>query len=150
MANPLVRPHMNFLPHADGNRLSQAWNGHKMVHDMPDHILTPCARVGGKMFYVNELVRRKHDWFIPLRWITSGENRELYAVGHIVKETPVCSCHIVVQSSINDLRCGIIDNIGWIERFTYRTKNRKSSDISRVVLRFAGSQSGSPLQRYVN
>jgi hypothetical protein len=91
MANPLVRPHMHFLPHVDGNHTSQAWHGHKMVHDMPDHILTPCAQIGSQIFYVNELVRRKNDWFIPLRWITMGPKHELYAIGHIVQATEVCN-----------------------------------------------------------
>ncbi|KAF8601803.1 hypothetical protein BDV93DRAFT_424174, partial [Ceratobasidium sp. AG-I] len=68
-ANPLVRPHMNFLPHDDGKRMTQAWHGHKMVHDIPDRFLTPCVRFNGRIFYVNELVRRRDDWFIPLRWI---------------------------------------------------------------------------------
>ncbi|KAG8703439.1 hypothetical protein FRC08_002841 [Ceratobasidium sp. 394] len=88
MANPHVRPHMNFYPHVDGKKMSQAWHGHKMVHDLPDNFLTPCALIGGRMFYVNELVRRQQDWFIPLRWITFGSDHELYAVGHRVLETP--------------------------------------------------------------
>jgi hypothetical protein len=60
-----------------------------MVHDIDDRFLTPCIRINGRIFYVNELVRRKNDWFIPLRWITYGEHRELRAVGHIVNQTQV-------------------------------------------------------------
>ncbi|KAG9090807.1 hypothetical protein FRC06_000869, partial [Ceratobasidium sp. 370] len=88
IANLLVRPHMNFFPHFDGKRMSQVWNGHKMVHDMPNCFLTPCVRFGGRIFYINELVRREADWFIPLRWITVGPDHELHTVGHRVLETP--------------------------------------------------------------
>ncbi|KAG9080623.1 hypothetical protein FRC06_006335 [Ceratobasidium sp. 370] len=55
MSNPHVRPHMNFYPHVDGKRMSQAWHGHKMVHDIPDRFLTPCMRYSNKMFYIGEL-----------------------------------------------------------------------------------------------
>ncbi|KAG9122228.1 hypothetical protein FRC07_001489 [Ceratobasidium sp. 392] len=87
ISNPQVRPHMNFFPHVDGKHMSQAWHGHKMVYDVPDRFLTPCMSYGKKLFYVNELVRREHDWFIPLRWITVGPDREPHAVGHIVRNT---------------------------------------------------------------
>ncbi|CCO37924.1 hypothetical protein BN14_12084 [Rhizoctonia solani AG-1 IB] len=82
MANPHLRPHMNFLPHVEGKHMSQAWHGYKMVHDIKDDVLTPCLRVGGQMYYVNELVRRKNDYFIPLRWITYGRSKEQYAMGY--------------------------------------------------------------------
>ncbi|KAG9089001.1 hypothetical protein FRC06_001747, partial [Ceratobasidium sp. 370] len=88
MSNPHVRPHMNFFPHVDGKRVSQTWHGHKMIHDIPDHLLTPCIRHNNEIFYVGELVRRAHDWFIPLRWITVGPNHEPYAIGHKVENTP--------------------------------------------------------------
>ncbi|KAG8781669.1 hypothetical protein FRC12_021639 [Ceratobasidium sp. 428] len=88
IANPEVRPHMKFVPHANGKHMSQAWHGRKMVHDMPDEYLTPCVRFEGRIFYVNELVRRQDDWFIPLRWITVGPEEELYAIGHRALDTP--------------------------------------------------------------
>ncbi|KAG8795702.1 hypothetical protein FRC12_010939 [Ceratobasidium sp. 428] len=88
IANPEVRPHMKFIPHANGKHMSQAWHGRKMVHDMPDEYLTPCVRFGGRIFYVNELVRRQDDWFIPLRWVTVGPEEELYAIGHRALDTP--------------------------------------------------------------
>lgn len=87
MANPHVRPHMTFLPHVDGKRMSQAWHGHKMVHDLPDHFLTPSVHINGRVYYVNEIVKRKSDWFIPLRWVTHGANHEICAVGYVVKES---------------------------------------------------------------
>ncbi|CAE6538113.1 unnamed protein product [Rhizoctonia solani] len=45
MANPHLRPHMNFLPHIEGKHMSQAWHGYKMVHDVSDGVLTPSLRV---------------------------------------------------------------------------------------------------------
>ncbi|KAG8711711.1 hypothetical protein FRC11_002079, partial [Ceratobasidium sp. 423] len=70
MANPHLRPHMNFLPHVEGKHMSQAWHG-----------------VGDRIYYVNELVRRKNDYFLPLRWITYGPSKELYAVGYHTTES---------------------------------------------------------------
>lgn len=90
MANPHVRPRMNFLPDVDGKRMSQCWHGYKMVHDISDHYLTPCVRINGRVFYVNELVRRKNDWFIPCRWVSYGATQELRAVGYVVTQTEVC------------------------------------------------------------
>ena len=90
MANPHVRPHMNFLPHVEGKHMSQAWHGYKMVHDVSDSVLTPFLKVGKSIYYVNELVRRKKDYFIPLRWITYGRSKELCAIGYCATESPVC------------------------------------------------------------
>lgn len=89
---------MNFLPHSDGKHMSQAWHGHKMVHDLPDRFLTPSVRIDGQIFYVNELVRHKHDWFIPLRWITQGTEKELCAIGHIAQGAEVFCLPVFVLS----------------------------------------------------
>jgi hypothetical protein len=69
--------------------MTQAWNGHKMVHTLDDHFLTPCVLINGRIFYVNELVRRSGGWFIPLRWIYFGPGKELRAIGHVVTESLV-------------------------------------------------------------
>ncbi|KAF8753824.1 hypothetical protein RHS01_06641 [Rhizoctonia solani] len=95
MANPHLRPHMNFLPHMEGKHMSQAWHGFKMVHEVSDSVLTPFLRVGDRIYYVNELVRQKNDFFIPLRWITRGHLKELYAIGYHVIQSP---SGLVVQS----------------------------------------------------
>ncbi|GAB1518685.1 hypothetical protein RhiTH_001749 [Rhizoctonia solani] len=95
MANPHLRPHMNFIPHAEGRYMLQAWHAFKMVHDVSDHVLTPSVRSGGRIYYVNKLARRKNDYFLPLRWITYGPSKELYAIGYHTTELPsgllVCS-----------------------------------------------------------
>jgi hypothetical protein len=80
---------MNFYPHFDGKRMSQVWHGGKMLKSAPDHILTPTIRHNKQIFYVNELVQRHRGWFLPLRWILRGEQREMHAVGYIVEETQV-------------------------------------------------------------
>ncbi|CUA75716.1 Dynein heavy chain, cytoplasmic [Rhizoctonia solani] len=89
MANPHLRPHMNFIPHVEGKHMSQAWHAFKMVHDVSDHVLTPSVRFGGHIYYVNELVRRKNDYFLPLRWITYGPSKQLYAIGYHTSESPL-------------------------------------------------------------
>ncbi|KAF8599821.1 hypothetical protein BDV93DRAFT_448715 [Ceratobasidium sp. AG-I] len=89
MANPHVRKHMYFFPHKDGKQRSQAWNGRKMMYDVPDHVLTPCARLDNSIFYVNELVRRQKDWSIPLRWFTNSPKHKLHAFSYVVEQTKV-------------------------------------------------------------
>ncbi|KAG8787398.1 hypothetical protein FRC12_015622 [Ceratobasidium sp. 428] len=87
MSNPYLRKHMTFYPHFDDKRISQIWNGDKLLWSVPDHVLTPTIRHCGQIYYVGELVQRKQGWFLPLRWILKGEGRELYGVGHTVEET---------------------------------------------------------------
>ncbi|KAF8749895.1 hypothetical protein RHS01_09742 [Rhizoctonia solani] len=94
-ANPHLRPHMNFLPHIEGKHMSQAWHGYKMVHDVNNNVLTPCLKVRGRIYYVNELVRRKDDYFLPLRWITYGPSKKLYAIGYHTSESLVCGFLLV-------------------------------------------------------
>jgi hypothetical protein len=89
MANPLSRPGMVFYPDDSGSSLSQAWNGDKMLKDVPDHLLTPMVKQQGVIYYVNELVQCKcGGWFIPKWWIT--KNGAMHAVGHTVIEREVC------------------------------------------------------------
>ncbi|KAH7322259.1 hypothetical protein B0J17DRAFT_582531 [Rhizoctonia solani] len=90
MANPHVRPHMKFLPHVEGTHMSQAWHGFKMVHKVGNSVLTTFLRVSNRIFYVNKLVRCKKDYFIPLRWIAYGQEKDLSAVGYCVTESSVC------------------------------------------------------------
>lgn len=90
MANPKLRKHMNFYPHYNNKAMSQAWHGSKMLEDAPDHLMTPMISFGARIFYINELVRRKDDWFIPLRWFLRGKRRDAYAFGYRVSMTEVC------------------------------------------------------------
>ena len=69
--------------------MSQAWHGSKMLEDAPDHLMTPMIRLNGRVFYVNELVQRLNDWFLPLRWFLRGEEQYPYAFGHRVEMTEV-------------------------------------------------------------
>ena len=82
---------MVFYPDASG-KLGEVWHGSKMMRDMPDHLLTPTVKQSGKIFYINELVKRTGDrWFLPTRWFT--RNGDMWAMGHRVNESPVCIPH---------------------------------------------------------
>jgi hypothetical protein len=82
MANPHLRQHMNLLPHIEGKHMLQAWHGYNMVHNIKDNVLTLCLRIDNQIYYVNEVVQRKNNYFIPLWWITYGRSKEQYAIGH--------------------------------------------------------------------
>jgi hypothetical protein len=94
MANPRARKAMNFYPHINYNKASQTWHGDKMISKAPDSVMTPMIRYCGKTYYVNELVRRERDWFLPLRWVLIGEAQEQWCIGYHVEETEVgpCTC----------------------------------------------------------
>ena len=79
---------MVFYLDNSGNSLSQAWNGDKMLKDVPNHLLTPMIRHKAVIYYVNELVQCKcGGWFIPKQWVM--KNSSLHAVGHLVTECEV-------------------------------------------------------------
>jgi hypothetical protein len=65
------------------------------MRDMPDHLLTLTVKQSGKIYYINELVKRTGNrWFLPTRWFT--RNGAMWAMGHHVNDSSVCmhhSCH---------------------------------------------------------
>ncbi|KAI0091388.1 hypothetical protein BDY19DRAFT_860646, partial [Irpex rosettiformis] len=68
-ANPLTRFAMSDFPENGGSKLSQAFHGQKMLLDSPQGIATPCVRVRGQIYFVNELLRCANGtFFIPERF----------------------------------------------------------------------------------
>lgn len=71
MSNPITRPDMVFYLEDGEGRLGEVWNGEKMLHDIPDALLSPTLRYNKKIYWVDELVRRTGgEYFIPKRWVT--------------------------------------------------------------------------------
>ncbi|KAF8062389.1 hypothetical protein FPV67DRAFT_1422187 [Lyophyllum atratum] len=88
MANPHTRAGMFLYPEDAGNRLSEVWHGDKLLRDIPDEVLSPTIRHCGVIYYVNELVKRSNDrWFLPKRWITRNNGKEMMARGFHVIDT---------------------------------------------------------------
>lgn len=72
---------MTLYPEDGEGKLSEAWHGDKMLRDIPDHLLSPTLRHAGKVYWVDELVKRTEDrWFLPKRWII--RRGAPMAVGH--------------------------------------------------------------------
>ncbi|KAF7982629.1 hypothetical protein HWV62_27053 [Athelia sp. TMB] len=83
IANPITRPDMVFYPEDGEGRMGEVWHGDKMLHDVPDSMLSPTYKHDGTIYWVDELVKRSEGlWFIPKRWIT--RNGLPFAVGHHV------------------------------------------------------------------
>ncbi|KAF7965722.1 hypothetical protein HWV62_42165 [Athelia sp. TMB] len=83
IANPITRPDMVFYPEDGEGRMGEVWHGDKMLHDIPDSMLSPTYKHDGTIYWVDELVKRSEGlWFIPKRWIT--RNGLPFAVGHHV------------------------------------------------------------------
>jgi len=98
MANPLLRPSMQLYPEDAGNSMKQLWHGLKWVQDCPDDLLTPTAKVGDEIYYVDELLLRHNgQYFIPKRFFmkaTQGQPQlppQLWALGHEVVYVGVSS-----------------------------------------------------------
>ncbi|TFY78662.1 hypothetical protein EWM64_g5350 [Hericium alpestre] len=89
IANPISRPNMIFYPEYMGNAMKELNNGSKLLRDVSDDVLTPSAKINGRMYYVGELVRHtQYRWFIPTRWLQ--RDGMMWADGYHVDETPVC------------------------------------------------------------
>ncbi|TFY81247.1 hypothetical protein EWM64_g2768 [Hericium alpestre] len=87
LANPISRPNMIFYPEYMDNAMKELSNGSKLLHDVPDELLTPSVKINGRIYYVGELVRRTQDrWFIPTRWLQ--RDGAMWALGYHVDETP--------------------------------------------------------------
>ncbi|KAE9383713.1 hypothetical protein BT96DRAFT_772206, partial [Gymnopus androsaceus JB14] len=54
MANPEVRPKLHFYPEDSGEHLSEARQAERWLHEAPDDLLTPMARIRDQDYYIYE------------------------------------------------------------------------------------------------
>ncbi|KAK7007081.1 hypothetical protein R3P38DRAFT_3325555 [Favolaschia claudopus] len=54
MANPRVRPHLHFYPEDSGEKLSEARQGERWLHEIPDEQTTPMVRISTHDYYIYE------------------------------------------------------------------------------------------------
>ncbi|KAH9948702.1 hypothetical protein B0H21DRAFT_890351 [Amylocystis lapponica] len=75
MANPKVRPHLHFYPEdTRGASLSEARQAARWLEEIPDHLITPMARIGLQDFYIHEpAMLRSGVPCMPVRWFTRVE-----------------------------------------------------------------------------
>ena len=80
---------MQFYPEDAGGSMNQLWHGRKWMEDCADDLLTPTAKVGNEIYYVNELLlRRDGKYFVPKRFflrVDQGQPKadpKLWALGH--------------------------------------------------------------------
>lgn len=89
---------MTFYPEDLKERLGEVWHGTKMLHDVPDHILTPMIRHNRVDYYVDELVKCVDgSYFMPKRWVRCDGS--MHAVGHPVQDSPVSALDFIWMSS---------------------------------------------------
>ncbi|KAF8192221.1 hypothetical protein K438DRAFT_1762221 [Mycena galopus ATCC 62051] len=71
MSNSKVRPHLHFYPEDSGPKLSEARQGERWLHELPDKQTTPMARISGKDYYIHEpAILDDGQYVIPTRWFT--------------------------------------------------------------------------------
>ena len=64
---------MNDYPRDGGKKMSEVWNGYKMLLDGPQGISTPTVKVHNEIFFVNELLQREdRSYFIPERFFAEA------------------------------------------------------------------------------
>jgi hypothetical protein len=74
MANPKVRPHLKFYPEDSKNRLSEARQARRWLHEIADEDITPMARLGKRDYYIHEpAMLANGNCCMPVRWFTVGE-----------------------------------------------------------------------------
>jgi len=81
MANPKVRPFLRDYPRDAGPQVSEACEAERWLHDVPDDLTTPMARIGSSDFYIHEpAMLRNAQCVIPVRWFNKkDDNNRLYA-----------------------------------------------------------------------
>lgn len=69
MANPLVRGVLEFYPEDAGQKLKEARQACRWLHEMDPHLLTPMHRMGRTDYYIFEIARLKDGSLcMPFRW----------------------------------------------------------------------------------
>ncbi|KAF7329338.1 hypothetical protein MKEN_00195000 [Mycena kentingensis (nom. inval.)] len=75
MANPLVRPKLQFLPEDSGTSISQTWQSRRWLEELDPELTTPMIRIGTQDFYLNEpAILSNGAACIPERWFRRGEH----------------------------------------------------------------------------
>lgn len=73
MANPKVRPHLSFYPEDSGQRLSEARQAQRWLHELPSEQTTPMARIGDSDYFIHEpAMLRDGICCMPIRWFHRG------------------------------------------------------------------------------
>ncbi|KAI0829952.1 hypothetical protein BC628DRAFT_1314715 [Trametes gibbosa] len=109
-AHPAKRRQMHLYPEFSGKQVQEAWQASKWLVDAPDSVLTPMTRVGGKDFFVNELVYcSNRSWFIPTRFFNF--EGVLWAKGRDVTDSEV---GLVVADKMSAIPCAMFQ-LPWPE-----------------------------------
>jgi hypothetical protein len=88
MANPKVRPHLQDYPRDAGKEVSEACEAERWLHDVPNELTTPMARISSSDFFIYEpAMLRDRKCCIPVRWFTKKSDNQLYAQCWEMQET---------------------------------------------------------------
>ncbi|KAH8926419.1 hypothetical protein BT69DRAFT_1215259 [Atractiella rhizophila] len=69
IANPLIRKHLTFLPEDTPDTLQELYQGEKWAKEVNARLLTSCVVVGGKQYFVDEVIRLKSGRYcLVSRW----------------------------------------------------------------------------------
>jgi hypothetical protein len=74
MANPKVRPHLQFYPEDNKKKVTEARHANRWLNEMVGEEISPMARLGQQDYYTYEpAMLRNGECVIPVRWFKVGE-----------------------------------------------------------------------------
>jgi hypothetical protein len=69
MANPHVRPHLQFYPEDAGKTVNEYWQAEHWLHEVEPAQLTPMAIINNQRLFVDEpCLLRNGDACMPIKW----------------------------------------------------------------------------------
>ena len=69
LANPKIRPHFHFYPHARGQNASGPWEADRWLREVDAQMLTPMARIRNQDYCIHEPARLRYGHVcMPTRW----------------------------------------------------------------------------------
>lgn len=104
MNNPLVRPHLSFLPEDAKNELFEARQGSRWLHELDEDLLTPMVRVllnktqTDDLFVLEPTLLKNGQVCMPYRWYKRLGDDVVWAKCWAMKPTPSNDSWIVCSS----------------------------------------------------
>ncbi|KAL0567444.1 hypothetical protein V5O48_014549 [Marasmius crinis-equi] len=101
-ANPITRLAMTEYPEDGGGSMSELKHGWKWLIETPRDMLTITARVGGKLYFVGELLQcRDGSYFIPDRFFTKAVTSDPVTPGKPTSPPSLFAFGNVAQITLN-------------------------------------------------
>jgi hypothetical protein len=109
MSNPLVRPHLSFMPEDAGNELFEARHAARWLHELDEDLLTPMVRTGtskesAQDFYTLEPALRSNGRVcMPFRWYRRLGSNDVWAKAWDMQRDSTGESWLVCSDIVRDV-----------------------------------------------